>query len=85
MGVLLLLSIAGVQTGCLAIGGGYVGNDRFEPVFLTPQRATYAKFLYQTGDDLSDFLLSERRRIVAPPIPRAISKEDLLKAWGGTG
>lgn len=82
MGVLLLLSIARVQTGCLAIGGGYVGNDRLEPVFLTLERATYAKFLYQTGDDLSALTLSEKKQLVAPPIPRAISKEDLLKAWG---
>ncbi len=82
MGILLLLSIAGVQTGCLAIGGGYVGNDQIEPIFLTPERATYAKFLYQIGDDLSGFSLSERRQLVAPPIPRAISKKDLLKAWG---
>jgi len=82
MGVLLLLSIAGVQTGCLAIGGGYVGNDRLEPVFLTPERATYAKFYYRADEDPRGLSRSEKERLVEPTTPRAISKEDLVKAWG---
>lgn len=83
MGVaLLLLLLIGVQTGCLAIEGGYVGNDRFKPVFLTPERATYAKFPYQAWEkNLSGLTPSEKARLAEPTIPKAISKEDLVKTW----
>lgn len=81
--VMALLSVLlGTQAGCLAIGGGYVGIDRFQPVFLTPERATYAKFRYQADEDLTGLTRSEKTTYVQPSIPRVISKEHLLKAWG---
>ena len=78
----LLLLLLGLQAGCLALGGGYVGNDRFQPAFLTPERATYAKFRFKGDEDLSALTRSEKTRLVEPTIPRVISKDDLLRAWG---
>lgn len=79
---LVLPLIIGLQSGCLAVGGGYIGSDTFQPAFVTPERATYAKFYYRANDDAPHWATKDEMRLVEPATPRVIRKRELLAAWG---
>lgn len=80
-GILLILVIC-LQSGCLALGGGYLGNDKLQPAFVTSKRATYAKFRYGAYDVVPYVPRKENAIGFEPILEKVISKNDLVAAWG---